>query len=149
MRYIISYSLFVDADTRIYPHAVSQYHMPRKAKHAIAMPSGDKFPYPLKQTRSNEFISCLNDVCQILKSFRSFKTLAILLIWPQSSHKHSVTRLYRTGKESGRRLWSPLWRHQWRSFLFTSHADDIKHEICVYTSRLLANQKWETAPSMK
>ena len=37
----------------------------------------------------------------ILKRFRSFKIPAIPLIWPKSPHKHSVTRSYRSGKESG------------------------------------------------
>ena len=34
---IISYLLFVDADTGIYPHAASQYHARPKAKRGIAM----------------------------------------------------------------------------------------------------------------
>ena len=41
--------------------------------------------------------------------FRSFKIPAITLIWPKSLHKHSVTRSYCSGKESGRRWESPLW----------------------------------------
>ena len=53
---IISYPLFADADTGIYPHAASQYHARPKAKHGIAMLSVDKFPYPWKQTRGKEFI---------------------------------------------------------------------------------------------
>ena len=52
-----------------------------------------------------------------------------------SSCKYSVTRSHRRGKESGRRSWSPLWRHQCRSFFFVSNADDVKREICVYTPR--------------
>ena len=55
---IISYPLFADADTGIYPHAASQYHARPKAKRGIAMLSVDKFPYPRKQTRGNEFIPC-------------------------------------------------------------------------------------------
>ena len=43
---------------------------------------------------------------------------------------------------------SPLWRHQWRSFVFISHADDVKHEIRLHISRLLTNQKRESAQSM-
>ena len=43
---IISYPLFADADTGIYPHAASQYHARPKAKRGIAMLSVDKFPYP-------------------------------------------------------------------------------------------------------
>ena len=70
---IISYSLFADADTGIYPHAASQYHARPKAKRSITMLSVDKFPYPRKQTRRNEFTACSNDVCQNLKRFRSFK----------------------------------------------------------------------------
>ena len=140
---IISYPLFADADTGIYPHAASQYHARPKA-----MLSVDKFPYPRKQTRGNEFIPCSNNICDILKRFRSFKTPAITLIWPKSSYKHSVTRSYRSGKESGRRSESPLWRHQWRSFVFISHADDVKREIRLHISRLLTNQKRESARSM-
>ena len=33
----ISYPLFADADTGIYPHAASQYHARPKAKRGIAM----------------------------------------------------------------------------------------------------------------
>ena len=47
---IISYPLFADADTGIYPRAASQYHAGPKVKRGIAM---------------------LSD---ILKRFRSFKT---------------------------------------------------------------------------
>ena len=145
---IISYPLFADADTGIYPHAASQYHARPKAKRGIAMLSVDKFPYPRKQTRGNEFIPCSNNICDILKRFRSFTISAITLIWPKSSYKHSVTRSYRSGKESGRRSESPLWRHQWRSFVFISHADDVKREIRLHISRLLTNQKRESARSM-
>ena len=76
----ISYPLFADADTGIYPHAASQYHARPKAKRGIAMLSVDKFPYPRKQTRGNEFIPCSNNICDILKRFRSFKIPAITLI---------------------------------------------------------------------
>ena len=145
---IISYPLFADADTGIYPHAASQYHARPKAKRGIAMLSVDKFPYPRKQTRGNEFIPCSDNICDILKRFRSFKIPAITLIWPKSSYKHSITRSYRSGKESGRRSESPLWRHQWRSFVFISHADDVKREIRLHISRLLTNQKRESARSM-
>ena len=80
---IISYPLFADADTGIYPHAASQYHARPTAKCGIAMLSVDKFPYPRKQTRGNEFIPCSNNICDILKRFRSFKIPAITLIWPK------------------------------------------------------------------
>ena len=43
--YIISYPLFADLDTGIYPHTASQYHMRLKAKRGIAILSVDKFPY--------------------------------------------------------------------------------------------------------
>ena len=89
---IISYPLFADADTEIYPHAASQYHAWPSAARGIAMLSVDKFPYPRKQTRGNEFIPCSNNICDILKRIRSFKIPAIILIWPKSSYKHSVTR---------------------------------------------------------
>ena len=147
-RDIISYPLFADGDTGIYPHAALQYHARPKAKRGIAMLSVDKFPYPRKQTRGNEFIPCSNNICDILKRFRSFEIPAITLIWPKSPYKHSVTRSYRSCKESGRRSESPLWRHQWRSFVFISHADDVKREIRLHISRLLSNQKRESARSM-
>ena len=145
----ISYPLFADADTGIYPHAALQYHALPKAKRGIAMLSVDKFPYLRKQTRDNKFIPWSNSICDILKSFRSFKIPAITLIWPKSPHKHSVTRSYRSGKESGRRSESPFWRHRWRSFAFISHADDVKREIRLHISRLLTNQKRESAGSME
>ena len=88
----ISYPLFADADTGIYPHTVSQYHARPKAKRGIAILSVNKFPYPRQQTRGNEFIPCSNNICDILKRFRSFKIPAITLIWPKPSYKHSVTR---------------------------------------------------------
>ena len=46
----ISYPLF--ADTRIYPHAASQYHARLKAKRGIVMLSVDKFPYLRKSALS-------------------------------------------------------------------------------------------------
>ena len=97
---IISYPLFADADTGIYPHAASQYHAPPKAKRGMAMLSVDKFPYPRKQTMGNEFIPCSSNICDILKRFRSFKIPVITLIWPKSSYKHNVTRSYRSGKKA-------------------------------------------------
>ena len=105
---IISYSLFADADTGIYPHAASQYHARPRAKRGIAMLSVDEFPYPRKQTRGNEFIPCSNNICDILKRFRSSKIPAIPLIWQILPYKHSVTRSYRGDKESGRRSESLL-----------------------------------------
>ena len=83
---IISYPLFADADTGISPHAASQYHARPKAKRGIAMLSVDKFPYPRKQTRVNEFIPCSNNICDILKRFGGFKIPAMTLIWPKSSY---------------------------------------------------------------
>ena len=81
---IISYPLFADADTGIYPHAALQYNARPKAKRGIAMLNVDKLPYPRKQTRGNEFIPCSNNICDILKRFRSFKIPAITLICPKS-----------------------------------------------------------------
>ena len=80
--------------------------------------------------------------------FRSFKIPAIKLIWPKSPHKHSVTRSCLSGKESGRRSESPLWPHQWRSFVFIYHAGDVKREIRFHILRLLTNQKRESTRSM-
>ena len=133
---IISYPSFADADMGIYPPA---------AKRGVTILSVDKFPYPWKQARGNKFIPCSNNICDILKCFRSFKIPAITLIWPKSPYKHSVTRSYCSGKEKGRRSELPLWRHQWRSFVFITHADDVKREIRLHISRLLTNQKRESA----
>ena len=62
MRVTTSYPLFADAATGIYPHTASQYHALPKAKRGIAMLS-----------EFSKFIPCPNDVCQIMKRFRSFK----------------------------------------------------------------------------
>ena len=70
---IISYPLFADGDTGIYPRASSQYHAQPKAKHGIAMLSVDKFLYPRKQTRGIEFILCSNNICDILKCSAALK----------------------------------------------------------------------------
>ena len=145
----ISYPLFADVNTWIYPHAGSQYHPRPKAKRGIAMLSVDKFPYPRTQTRGNEFIPCSKNIWHILKRLRSFKIPGIPLIWPKSPHKHSVIRSYRSGKESERRSESPFWPHQWHSFVFISNADDVKREIRFYITRLLTNQKRESARSME
>ena len=64
------------------------------------------------------------------------------------SRRAVATLVWQGLKESGRRSESPLWRHQWRSFVFISHADDVKREIRLHTSRLLTNQKRESARSM-
>ena len=144
----ISYPLYADADTEIYPHAASQYNAWPKATRGIAMLSVDRFPYLQKQTRGKELIQCSNNVCHILKRFCSFKIPAIRLIWLKSSYKHTVTWSHRSSEESGQQSESPLRCHQWCSFLFISHAGDVKHEILVYISQLLINQKRESALSM-
>ena len=100
---IISCTLFADADMGIYLHAASDYHARPMAKRGIATLSVDKFPVSWKQTKDNECIPCSNDVCHILKLFRSFKIPAITFILPKSSYKLSVARSHRSGKGSGRR----------------------------------------------
>ena len=70
----ISYPFFADADTGIYPHAASQYHARPKAKRGNAMLSVEKFLYPRKQTKGDEFIRCSNDGCHTIKRFRRFET---------------------------------------------------------------------------
>ena len=132
MIYIISYPLFADVDTGIYPHAAWQYHAWPKAARGIAMLSVDKFPCPRKQTKGNEFIPSSNDVCQILKPFRSFKRPAIPFILPKSSYKLSVTWSHRSRKESGRWPWSSLWHHQWRSFFHISRWCSQTLNMCLY-----------------
>ena len=104
---------------------------------------------PCLLTRIREFIHTQHrNTTRGRRRFRSLKIPAITLIWPKSPYKHSVTRSDRSGMESGRRSESPLWRHQWRSFVFISHADDVKGEIRLHVSRLLTNQKRESAQSM-
>ena len=100
---IVSYPLLASAYMGIYPHTAWQYHARPKAKRGITMLSVDRFSYPRKQTKGNEFIPCSNDVYHILKRFPSFKTPAIPFILPKSSHKRSVARSYRSGKENGQR----------------------------------------------
>ena len=129
---IISYPLFADADTGIYPHVASQYHARPKAKRGIAMLSVDKFPYPRKQTRGNEFIPCSNNICDILKRFRSFKIPAITLIWPKPSYKHSVTKSDRSGKEK-------------RTAVGIAIVTSSMTFLCLYISRWW-RQTLETAP---
>ena len=89
--------------------------------------SVDKFPYTRKQ-----LISLSNDLCHILKLFHKYKIPGIPFIWLKSMYKHGVTWSHRSGKESGRRLWSPLWRHQWHPFPFISHDHDVNREIRDY-----------------
>ena len=87
----LSYPFFADVNTGMYPHSPSQYHARPKAKHGIAMQNVDKFPYPRKQTMGNEFIPCLNDVCDILKCFRSFNsTLSLLSVLNYRTHCYWV-----------------------------------------------------------
>ena len=141
------YGIYFNVCTYIYIYAYISL-VTQKAKRVIAMLSVDKFPFSRKQTRGNEFIPCSNNICDILKRFRRFKIPAITIIWPESPYKHSVTQSYRSGKEIRRWSESQLWRHQCRSFVFISHADDVKRDIRLYISRLLTNQKRESALSM-
>ena len=143
---IIIYPLFPDADTGIHPLAASQYHARPKAKRGIAMLNVGKFPYPRQQVRGNEFIPCSNNVCQILKRFRSWKISDTHFIWPKSSYKQCCSiASQRQGKRTAVVLAivtssmtflshyiSRWWRQMW--------------DIC--TARLFANQKRESAPSM-
>ena len=75
----ISYPLFADADTEIYPHAALRYHVRPKAKRGIAVLSVYKFPYPRKQTWGNEFIPCSNvwNLFKVLKSCFEVKPISI------------------------------------------------------------------------
>ena len=115
----------------IYPHAALQYHRRPKAKRGIAMLSVDKFPYPRKQTRGNDFIPCSNNICDIL-SFRSFKIPAITLIWPKSPYKHSVL---------GRTVAVRKADCAVRIAIVTSSMTFL----CLYISRWW-RQTWDTAP---
>ena len=69
---IISYPLFADADTAIYPHAASQYHARPKAKRGIVMLSVDKLSY--KYIRLYAWIlmvSILQDKSQTTQNYSS------------------------------------------------------------------------------
>ena len=156
--YNFSYPLFADADTGIYSHAVSQYHARPKAKGVITMLCVGKFSYPLKQTRGNEFIPWSNNVCHILKRVRIFKISVIPSIWPKSLFEYSVTAVASQRQEEPP-PWSPSWRHQWRSFPFISHDDDVKREklgnvICQWRGHssiaLVPNKcgSWPTGDSL-
>ena len=128
-----SYPLFAVADMAIYPHAVSEHHAWPLVVRGIAMPSVDKFPYPWKQPRGNEFIPWSNEFCHILKRFHSFKTPAIPFIWFKTSYQHSINSAPRSGKEK----WAAVviaivpssitflslfisrwWRHTWDTRLY-------------------------------
>ena len=127
------YPLFADADAGIYPHAAaSQYHARPKAKRGVAMLSVDKFSDPRKQTKGNEFTPCSNNICDILKRFRSFKISAITLIFPKSPYKHSVTCSYRSGKES-------------RTAVRIAIVLSSMTFLCLYISRWW-RQTWDTPP---
>ena len=144
-QYIISYPLFADVDTGIYPHAALQYHARPQAKRGIVILIVDKFQYPRQQTRVYRFIPCANDVCYILKRFQSFKFPANSFIWPKSLHKRSVIRSHHSGKR-----WMvvviAIVTSAMTLFIFISHADDVESEICVHTSGLLAKDGMNTEP---
>ena len=74
---IFNHSLFADADTGFFPHEALQFHTQRKAKRSSAMLRVDKFPYPQKQTRGNNFIACSKDICHIRECFRILKSSAM------------------------------------------------------------------------
>ena len=146
---LVSYLLFASADTRIYPHAASQYHARPKAKRGIAMLSVDKFTYPGKQTRGNKFIPWSNDVRHILKCFRSFKTPAIPFILSKSSYKLSFARWHRSDKKVDGGRDGRMIAIVTSSMSFLSlYISCWWRQMYIYISRLLANQKRESAPSM-
>ena len=86
-RYVISYLLFADVDTEIYPCAVPQYHMWPNAKCSIVVLSGDKFMYSMEPNKSNKYIYIYN----MLKWFWSSKYQMIPLIWPKPSYECNDT----------------------------------------------------------
>ena len=57
--YNISYPLFADADTGIYPHAASQYHARPKAKRGITMLSVGKFPLSAEASKGSRIYPML------------------------------------------------------------------------------------------
>ena len=85
-KHIISYILFTDWGTGIYPHATSQYHMRPLAECDIVMFHVDKFLYLQKQTRGNKFTPRSNDMYCTLKCFPNFNSLRPSdAIWRQRS----------------------------------------------------------------
>ena len=123
--HVFIYPCFADVDMGIYPHAASQYHARPKANRGIAILSVDKFLYPRKHTRGNEFIPCLSHS----------KTLT-----PHSPI--AAARKVDRGRDRQCDVINDV------PSLFLSHADDVKREIRVYISRLWANHRQEPAPSM-
>ena len=107
--------------------------MAQTTKRGTAMLSVDTFHI----RGSKQGVTNVNNVCNILKRFRRLKFEAIPLVCPKSFYKHRVTWSHHSSTESVRWSESTLWRHQWCSFRFVSHADDVKREIRCYISRLL------------
>ena len=122
---IISYPLFVSAGTGTYPRAASQYHARPKAKRGIAMLSVDKFPYSLKQTRGTNAFHA--------QTFVIFQNIPAAL-------KSSISLTSASQRQGN---WSTVVLAivtSWMTFLpFNISRDDVKCEIRVYISRLLAN----------
>ena len=145
---IISYHLFADADTGIYPHAASQYHLRPKAKRGIAWIysriRGSKQRVTNPSHAQTMFVTTVN-IAAALKP-----QLSLLSGLNHRIHSVLLGRIVAARKVDGgrdRRLiaivtssmtfpffYIPRW---WRQTLNT-----------CYTSRLSANQKRGSAPSM-
>ena len=140
---IISYPLFASADTGIYPHLASQYHARPKAARGIAMLSVDKFPYPRKQTR----VTNLSHAQTIFVTFWNVSTALKSQVSHQSGLNHRINtvllgRTTAVGKaDGGRNLHCDVINDVPLSLY-------LKRDIRLYISRLLTNQKRESALSM-
>ena len=129
----------------------SQYNVQPKDKYGITMLGVDKFPFTRKQTRDNEFIPSTNLQCttnHMQATAQAFYT-ALKAQLPLSSDIWAYKKQRWCGvKGSGRWSSSTMRCHQWCSFLYTFHADDVKPEIRLYPPWLLANPKRESALGM-
>ena len=138
---IISYPLFADADTGIYPHAAPRYHARPKAKRGIAVLSVDKFPYPRQPTGGNEFIPCSNvwNLFKVLKSCFEVKPIsiaqrniyeeqpAIVVLW-----RHTVAHCYCDVRYDVMYINVTWWRvHSVRSRGWNTQKDNAKHQHLI------------------
>ena len=118
----------------IYLLSASKYHAQPNAKHGTAIIGMNKFPYSQKQTGDKQFIPWKNYmyICPSSYVFTGLKAQLLVQYGPNHHKQHSDTPSFCSVRENGRRMGSPFWGHQWRSFLFISHAGDIKREVRVY-----------------
>ena len=131
----------------IYPHLASQYHARPTAKCDIAMLSVDKIPYPRKQASCNEFIHEQTMFVKFWNVSAALNSQTPFL----SGLNHRINTVLLDRIVAVRKAGGGRDRHcdviNDVPFPYV-YTDDVKREIRVYTLRLLANQKRESAPSM-